>query len=535
MTVSVAMILILAGWLGFICIPLSRFVTSTEDLHLPKPTDTPDSQWDELLHRPGQMDWDLFIYVYLLFYQLSTVALIAAVIVQFSPHAWPRGFWDFFGFATPAVVVPVGLDIWAKQSWSNAAGNKIWISFLTVLAVTWNMGWVVLRNLWDSRQWNRRDKAEKDELRARLSMMYYPVGNSGCPAGNGDEPIPAPAKETWFSRLANLRKSHVSDPKQKPLGLKPTDPHRLWWLFLATGLLSGLYFAGQSFRYVYFATAPHSFLTDLFAVQSFRIVFSLYGKIGMMLVNEKVGIILGPQHQHASPTSTASSSKNNASDPDFDSNASDAPPRADDEEAGCEPARRASFTPQVIRTAMESPIARTIIPAAVLDPTASESIGDLKPSPGPLSLSRIQAASAASAAPSTPELFSYRDFLFAQSVYEGNQLLAQFLTMSAFILSLIILPTINNAVHYPSLTYQLDGADNAHRLVILESTATFIGEVLASALGHWLVWRKTGKVVLIEYARWAASRPRTIFCIFIAAFHILLDSSIMLIQLRYAN
>ncbi|KAJ3153232.1 hypothetical protein HDU89_000861 [Geranomyces variabilis] len=471
------------------------------------------------------------------------------------------------------------------------------------------MGWVVLRNLWDTRQWNRRDRAEKNELRARLSMMYNPAGNNECPAGNGDEPRPAPAKKTWFSRLANLPKYHIPDPKQKPLGLKPTDPHRLWWLLLATSLLSGLYFAGQSFRYVYFATAPHAFWTDLFAVQSFRIVFSLYGKIGMMLVNEKVGsshtlfglhfycemqyylfvrnifsaqhsspfyipgislmhalqrllwirikfserfhkwmigvtthinsrmnrIILGPQHQHASPTSTASSSKNDTSDPDFDSNASDAAPRADDEEAGRGPSKRASFTPQMIRTAVESPMPRTTIPAAVLDPTASESLGDLKPPPGPLTLSRIQAASAASAAPSTPELFSYRDFLFAQSVYEGNQLLAQFLTMSAFILSLIILPTINNAVHYPSLTYQLDGTENAHRLVIVESTATFIGEVLAAALGHWLVWRKTGKVVLTEYARFAASRPRTIFCIFIAAFHILLDSSIMLIQLRYAN
>ncbi|KAJ3177411.1 hypothetical protein HDU87_004430 [Geranomyces variabilis] len=250
-------------------------------------------------------------------------------------------------------------------------------------------------------------------------------------------------------------------------------------------------------------------------------------------------ILLGPHHQHTSPTSTASSSKNNLNDTGLDATANNSPPRADDEEEGCgASSNRAPFAPRIIRTTFESPIPRTINhPAAATDPSASESTSELKPPSTPLTLSRIHAASfaASAAAPATPELFSYRDFLFAQSVYEGNQLLAQFLTMIAFILSLIVLPTINNAVHYPSLTYALDGTDNAHQLVLIESTATFAGEVLAAVLGHWLIWRRTGKIVLAEWARFAISRPRTIFCVFIAGFHVLLDSSIMLIQLRFAN
>ncbi|KAJ3152131.1 hypothetical protein HDU86_005976, partial [Geranomyces michiganensis] len=402
-----------------------------------RPDGTPIDQWDELLQRPGQMDWNLYIYVYYPLYQLSTVILVASVIAQFSPRTWLHGFWDYFIFTVPSVLVPMMLNIWAKHSWSFVVGNKIWMAFLTVLSVIWNMLYVIFRNIWDWREWNMRDQTEKDKLRARLSAVFKLGGTSKLSIGNAVESGAAPpAKRVWFSRLArepdSSSKDHMSASKKPEI--RPTETKRLLWLFAATSYLSVLYFMGQRLFWirVKFSERFHKYVMGL-----------------TVHINSRINnIILGPQHQSTSPTSTVyateapSSKSSSLSSLDGDSHVyNDGITLPDDEEAGGgggggpSISLSSAFPPPpsvprggVLRTAVESPMFRTApssasaaAAAAATDLSGSISMSDFQQPPtttaAPPTLTRQQTTAPIPAS----ERFSYREYLFAQSVYEGNQ------------------------------------------------------------------------------------------------------------------
>ncbi|KAJ3179198.1 hypothetical protein HDU87_003157 [Geranomyces variabilis] len=164
-----------------------------------------------------------------------------------------------------------------------------------------------------------------------------------------------------------------------------------------------------------------------------------------------------------------------------------------------------------------------------------------KPTKNPPSLKRAFSSSAAAAAPSlsitnlgpavpAPPKYTYPAYLVAQSIYESHELLAQLLTISSFTLSILILPQSGNAPAYPTLT----SFDPTHKTILLaETLATLGAEILAAAVGHAWVWRVTGKHVLKEFARFASARPRTVVLVFATAVHVLYDSSLMLIFLRF--
>ncbi|KAJ3160375.1 hypothetical protein HDU86_000709 [Geranomyces michiganensis] len=561
-------LLAIAAFLSFLCIPLTSTATTTlsnsPDAATSRLPDTRDDQWNEMLQIPGQVSWPRFILAYYPLYNASTAATLTCLLAQYAPTRWPRNHLDLALVVVPMIALPVLLNACAHEPWClpqwfggpMLAVNKIWLSILTVLSVAYCMTYALGRNYLDRRRWARREKQTMVSLRKRLSLL-----NDGRKA---DSPMPASSSVTPAALQA-----------------EPLTTTEMFWMFLGTCLLASLYFFGQALSYVYFQTAPHSVWADLVLINGFRIGHIIAGKLMLMLIASKIksphtlyageffadmlywimyrnmfsaghaspwtiplftlmhglqrviwirvkfsesyhrlvtllpeylaawgmsrftDVLLLPQHQPSGASSTAT-----FVDPFADDDA--ATQDVEEQRGGTSTAPRAAGV--ILRTAIGT----------------NADHEKLTKNPSYLKRASSAAASLSNLGPAPPK-YTYAAYLVAQSIYESHELLAQLLTITAFALSILILPASGNSPAYPTLTFE----PTRKKILLTETLATLGAEILAAAVGHAWVWSVTGKHVLKEFARFASARPRTVLLVFATAVHVLYDSSLMLIFLRF--
>ncbi|KAJ3135824.1 hypothetical protein HDU90_003563 [Geranomyces variabilis] len=540
-----------------------------------RPPDTPDDQWNEQLQLPGQVSWPRFIFAYYPLYNASTAATLACLLAQYAPTRWPRNHLDLAIFVVPMIALPVLLNACAHAPWCSPsppafggpmlAVNKIWLSILTVLSVTYCMTYALGRNHLDRRKWARSEKQAMASLRKRLSLLNDANDKATAAAASG-------------ALAANA-----------VLLAEPLTTTEMFWMFTGTCQLASLYFFGQAVSYAYFKTAPHSVWIDLVLINGFRIAHIIAGKLMLMLIASKIksphtlyagefyadmlywimyrnmfsashsspwtipifslmhglqrvlwirvkfsesyhrlvtllpeylaawgmsrwtDVVLLPQHQPSGASSSATFVDPFADDAGGLSSAAAASPDVEEQRSGT--------------TTVSPRAAGAILRTAVVAGFDSET-----PTKNPyLKRASSAATSLANLSATTPTKYTYAAYLVAQSIYESHELLAQLLTISAFTLSILILPQTGNAPAYPTLTFE----PTRKKILLEETLATMCAEILAAAVGHAWVWSVTGKHVLKEFARFASARPRTVLLVFATAVHVLYDSSLMLIFLRF--
>ncbi|KAJ3147654.1 hypothetical protein HDU89_005272 [Geranomyces variabilis] len=570
-----------------------------------RPPDTPDDQWNEQLQLPGQVSWPRFIFAYYPLYNASTAATLACLLAQYAPTRWPRNHLDLAIFVVPMIALPVLLNACAHAPWCSPsppafggpmlAVNKIWLSILTVLSVTYCMTYALGRNYLDRRKWARCEKQAMASLRKRLSLLNNASDNATAAAASG---------------------ALAANPV---LLAEPLTTTEMFWMFSGTCQLASLYFFGQAASYAYFKTAPHSVWTDLgkagvrtgpkswrgpltfssvflplyvaVLINGFRIAHIIAGKLMLMLIASKIksphtlyageffadmlywimyrnmfsashsspwtipifslmhglqrvlwirvkfsesyhrlvtllpeylaawgmsrwtDVVLLPQHQPSGASSTATFVDPFADDTGGLSSAAVA--------ASHDVEEQRSGTTTVSPPRAAGGILRTAVVAGFDSETPTKNPYLKRASSAATSLANLSAT--------TPTKYTYAAYLVAQSIYESHELLAQLLTISAFTLSILILPQTGNAPAYPTLTFD----PTRKKILLTETLATMCAEILAAAVGHAWVWSVTGKHVLKEFARFASARPRTMLLVFATAVHVLYDSSLMLIFLRF--
>ncbi|KAI8822680.1 uncharacterized protein EV422DRAFT_409770 [Fimicolochytrium jonesii] len=131
-----------------------------------------------------------------------------------------------------------------------------------------------------------------------------------------------------------------------------------------------------------------------------------------------------------------------------------------------------------------------------------------------------------------PHPDTWPSYVHLHLLSEAHGCVARGLTIIAFISSLQLLRYGPNARHYHTLApYFIH--DSAYTAIVTQTCITFAAELVASALGHWWLYATTGITVWQEYRRFVGMYPEVAVFEALTLFHVLLDSTFMLIKLEF--
>ncbi|KAI8904623.1 hypothetical protein DFJ77DRAFT_480262 [Powellomyces hirtus] len=631
-------------WLGCVSVPIAQAI-DFDYKNLPPPPErvrTASYDYDEHLQGPGHIDWWAYTVYFFPAYFVSTLGLMAMILISFMPKAWPRGWIDFAGFALPTVLLPTGANQLARHFKPDLVTSKIWLAFLTVSVVAYGMLYALGHNALDRRRWEAQKREEQKRLLARLSVHNKASnGANGVsaweqtpPSGTGSTlPRDSGAQtSTGTSKAANSRvlSSLPTKKRSAPL-VEPMSSTSILWLFGATSVLASLFFFGQAASWFYFETSPHSFWVDIALVQGFRMLFVIWGKLGMMLVSDKIGTrhtpaleffvdmqywmfyrnmftahfsspwtvpvfsvthglqriiwtrvkfsqpyhrflvrisshahgwmnkVLAPQHHLTSSASTILAEGDGLENAENGADATQAVLKelgekqdgVDEHDVVKEYAEQMPPAKVLKTSVLDMPWVRRTgtsdldmvdLEVRRLSGGGSDSKPPCKqqqpqkqqaqpPQPRLRDLAASRDSKMSGDGLAAPREWQYSEYVQAQFIYEANEEFAQIVTLVALLLALALVRHGPNAVCYPNFSYMLDY--ERCTLVVKEAVATFLAEIVAIAVGHYLVFRITGKSIWKEYVKFSGAKPRTFLLTVAMVFHILFDSSITTIHLRF--